>query len=85
VAGAVSRAPHPEASLLFIDWMMSTRGQALYQNNLQLAYNSFRTDAPPMPDGKRLSDFKLLIPTDMADYLASHDIFNKEWNAMMGL
>jgi iron(III) transport system substrate-binding protein len=85
VAGCVSKAPHPEASRLMIDWLMSTHGQTLYQTNLQIAYNSMRKDAPPMPDGKRLSDFKLLVPQDMDAYLASHDVFNKEWNAMMGL
>ena len=85
VAGAVSKAPHPEASRLFIDWLMSPRGAKLYQNNLQLYYPSLRKDAEPMPSGKRLRDFKLLSPTDMADAIAAHDVFNKDWNAMLGL
>lgn len=85
IAGVVKEAPHPEAGRLFIDWLMSARGQAFYQNNKYLMYGSVRNDAPPMPGGMRLSDFKLLMPTDMADYLASHTTFVKEWNAMMGL
>lgn len=85
IAGAVNKAPHPEAARLFIDWLMSPRGQAFYQNNKYLMYGSVRNNAPPMPGGLRLGDFKLLVPTDMADYLASHTTFTKEWNAMMGL
>ncbi len=85
IAGAVSKCPHPEAARLLIDWLMSTRGQSFYQNNKYLMYGSVRNNAPPMPGGLKLSDFKLLVPTDMADYLASHATFNKAWNAMMGL
>ena len=64
---------------------MSNRGQAHYQNNPYLYYGSVRRDAPPMPGGVRLKDFKLLAPTDMNDYMASRDAFNKEWNGMLGL
>ena len=35
--------------------------------------------------GKKLSDFKLLFPTDWTDFQASHGAFVKEWNALMGL
>jgi len=38
-----------------------------------------------MPGGQRLSDYKLLAPSDMDDFVASRDAFNKEWNAMLGL
>ena len=54
---------------LFVDWAMSNRGQTFYQSNPHLIYGSLRNDAPPMPTGKRLADFKLLFPTDWADYL----------------
>ena len=85
VAGIVSKGPHPEAGKLFIDWLMSLRGQAHYQNSPYLYYGSVRKDAPAMPDGTRLRDYKLLAPTDIAAYVASHDAFNKEWNGMLGL
>lgn len=85
VVGAVSKAPHPEVAKLFIDWAMSNRGQAFYQSNPNLFYGSLRSDAPPMPTGQRLRDFKLLFPTDVPDYIASRDKFTKEWNAMLGL
>ncbi len=85
LAGIVDKGPHPEASRLFIDWMMSLRGQTHYQNNPFLYYGSYRKDAPEMPGGKRLRDFKLLKPADMAGYMASRETFTKEWNAMLGL
>jgi iron(III) transport system substrate-binding protein len=83
--GAVDKAPHPEAARLFIDWLMSLRGQQVYQQNPDLLYGSVRKDAPPMPGGLRLRDFKLLIPTDMPDFLGSRKAFNTEWNSMLGL
>ena len=84
-AGVVDKAPHPEAARLFLDWLMSVRGQAVYQQNQYLLYGSVRNDAPPMPGGLRLRDFKLLVPTDLPDYLASREAFNTEWNGMLGL
>ena len=85
VVGMLDRAPHPQAARLFIDWAMSSRGQAFYQSNPNLIYGSLRSDAPPMATGKRLRDFKLLFPADFADYMASQNTYNKEWNAMLGL
>src|SRR5258708_3399107 len=83
--GVVNKAPHHEAAKLFIDWALSKRGQNVYQNEKILLYGSVRNDAGPMPTGKRLSDFKLLFPTDWNDYVASHPVFVKEWNGIMGL
>ena len=83
--GVADKAPHPEAARLFVDWLMSNRGQTHYQNNPYLYYGSVRKDAPPMPGGARLKDFKLLSPVDMDAYIASRDAFNKEWNGMLGL
>src|SRR6202045_1837106 len=85
LVGMVSKAPHPEAAKLFVDWAMSARGQAFYQDNPNLIYGSLRKDAPPMRTGERLRDFKLLSPEDYPDYMASRDLFTKEWNAMLGL
>jgi iron(III) transport system substrate-binding protein len=83
--GIVSNTPHPQAARLFLDWMMSIKGQTLYQENPYLLYGSVRKDAPPMPGGLRLSDFKLLVPTDMGPFLASRSTFNSQWNQMLGL
>ena len=85
VAGIADRAPHPEAARLFIDWLMSLRGQTFQQNYPELYYGSVRKDAPPMPGGHRLAQFKLLFPTDLDDHLASRNTFNKQWNGMLGL
>ncbi len=83
--GIPTKAPHPEAAKLFIDWALSLRGQAVYQGAKILLYGSVRSDAPPMATGKRLSDFKLLFPSDWTDFVATHGTFVKEWNAIMGL
>jgi iron(III) transport system substrate-binding protein len=85
VLGILTKAPHPEAAKLFVDWALSLRGQAVYQNAKILLYGSVRSDAPVMVTGKRLSDFKLLFPSDWADFVESHGTFVKEWNAIMGL
>jgi len=85
VLGIPTKAPHPEAAKLFIDWALSARGQAVYQNEKILLYGSVRKDAPPMATGKRLSDFRLLFPSDWSDFVESHGVFVKEWNAIMGL
>jgi iron(III) transport system substrate-binding protein len=86
LCGIADRGSNPEASRLFIDWQMSLRGQNHQQTNPYLYYGSVRKDAPPMPGGKRLADYKLLSPTkEMDAFVASRDAFNKEWNAMLGL
>ena len=84
-AGIVSKAPHPEAARLFLDWLMSPNGQAVYQTNQFLYYPSLRKDAPPMPGGLRLSDYKLLLPQDLEAYAAAHAEYTKEWNDIAGL
>jgi iron(III) transport system substrate-binding protein len=85
LVGVVNRAPHPEAAKLFVDWALSNRGQTVYQTEKILLYGSLRSDAPPMATGKRLTDFKLLYPSDWTDFQASHGAFVKEWNGIMGL
>jgi iron(III) transport system substrate-binding protein len=84
-AGIVSKPAHPEAARLFLDWLMSQKGQTLYQSNPFLYYPSLRKDAPPMPGGMRLAEYKLLFPQDMDAYAKAHPDFVKEWNGMLGL
>ncbi|WP_241560090.1 extracellular solute-binding protein [Solirhodobacter olei] len=83
--GIVSKAPHPQAARLSHDWQMSIKGQKLIQENPFLYYGSVHKEAPPMPGGYRLSDFKLLVPTNMTAFLGSRKQFNSEWNQMLGL
>lgn len=85
LAGVADKAPHPEAARLFVDWWMSLRGQEHQQNDKYLYYGSVRKDAPPMPGGTRLSNFKLLSPTDMTALSATREAFNAEWNKMLGM
>lgn len=83
-AGVVNKAPHPEAARLFIDWLASPRGQQILQNNPYLYYPSLRKDAQPMGDIK-LSELKLLLPTDVPEMTAAMPVFVKQWNDIMGL
>jgi iron(III) transport system substrate-binding protein len=85
IVGAVNKAPHPEAAKLFVDWAMSKRGQKYYQDHPNLYYGSLTNDPPPMPTGQKLSDYKLIYPKDWDDYGKTREVFNKEWNAMLGL
>ncbi len=85
LVGIVDKAPHPEAAKLFLDWGMAKRGQNVWQNEKILLYPSLRSDAPPLTTGKQLRDFKLLSPSDWADYDAAQSLFVKEWNGIMGL
>lgn len=84
-AGIVTKAAHPEAAKLFLDWLMSPRGQAIYQDNKYFLYPSLAKNPPPMPGGMKLSDFKILYPQNVQAFAASHGTFVKEWNRMMGL
>jgi iron(III) transport system substrate-binding protein len=83
--GIVDKAPHPQAARLFVDWLMSPRGQTHYQTNKYLYYGSVRKGIGPLPDGTRIQDLKLLSPSDMSAYMASQPTFTKEWNSMLGL
>jgi iron(III) transport system substrate-binding protein len=85
VCGIVDKAPHPNAARLYMDWMMSQRGQNYVQKHQNLYYGSVRSDAGPMPTGEMLKDFKLLFPQDWDEYNSMRDRFTKEWNAMQGL
>lgn len=85
VTGVVDKAPHPNAARLYMDWIMSKRGQSYVQHHQNLYYGSVRPDVGPMPTGEKLSDFKLLFPQDWDEYNSMRDRFTKEWNAMQGL
>src|SRR5579862_4684373 len=42
--GLFNRAPHPSAANLFVNWLLSQEGQAIYSQ--KTGYNSRRTDVP---------------------------------------
>ncbi len=64
----LARAPHPEASMLFIDFALSKKGQERFQDLLG-AYSS-RADVEPLPGQPPLESLQLLTPTTgWDDYL----------------
>ncbi len=83
VWGVVANTPHPEAAKLFMDWLLSSPGQAAYD---QVAFlSSPREDAAPPPGGKSTADMKLLYPKDWQAFLATHAAFAKDWDHVTGV
>jgi len=81
--GLIDQAPHPAAAQLFMDWLLSVRGQKAIGEALFL--NSARADAEPPPGGVSIDKLKLLFPADWADFMTTRAAFAKEWDRMVGL
>ena len=84
--GVVNKAPHPEAAqaLRGLGAVQARPGRLPEPEDppLRLAAHRRRRRCRRASGS---SDFKLLFPTDWNDYVASHPVFVKEWNAIMGL
>ncbi len=65
VTALATKAPHPHAAMLLIDFLMSKEGQMIYR---ELGYESSRTDMPPgdLPPVKKV--FLTNRPTYMDDF-----------------
>ena len=86
IVGAVNKAPHPEAAKLFVDWAMSPRGQKYYQDHPNLYYGSVTQRRAA--DADRAEALRLqaaLSRRTGTTTRKTRDVFNKEWNAMLGL
>jgi iron(III) transport system substrate-binding protein len=81
--GLVSNAPHPNAAELFMDWLLSARGQKVYRDIL--FFHSPRDDVPPPQGGVAITELKLLFPADWNAFLASRSEFAREWDRITGL
>ncbi len=81
--GLIDQAPHPATAQLFMDWLLSVRGQKAIGEALFL--NSARADAEPPPGGVSIDKLKLLFPADWADFMTTRGAFAKEWDRMVGL
>jgi iron(III) transport system substrate-binding protein len=74
----LSRAPHPNAARLFVDYCLSKEGQAALRDLLG-AYSP-RPDVAPPRDAPRLSDLKLLRPpAGWAEYLGKQGELRAEY------
>ena len=81
--GLINEAPHPEAARLFMDWLLSVKGQKALGDALFL--NSARADVPPPPGGVSVDKLKLIFPADWAHYITTRPQFAKEWDRMVGV
>jgi len=75
----LARAPHPNAAKLFVNFALSQRGQAVFQD-LVGSY-SVRDDVPPRAGEKALSQIRQLTPEDGWDeYLEKQPELRAEFN-----
>ena len=79
--GALANAPHPNAGKLFVDFVLSASSQRLLNTELYGMY-SMRSDVPPPPGQKPLSETHPLLPADSADYLAASRDFPKYFDQL---
>jgi iron(III) transport system substrate-binding protein len=75
-----SKAPHPKAAQLFVNWLLSKEGQESYSKNT--AGNSPRADVPPANPGaypKSLSEYKVTnIESNFPDLVKTDELV-AEW------
>ena len=76
--GILVGAPHPNASRLFLDFILSQEGQELMNTKLYGMY-SMRADVPPPAGQKQLADINPLLPADMDNYLQASRDFPKHF------
>ena len=60
-------APHPNVARLFVDYVLSERGQAQLAGDMLGAY-SVRNDIDTAPGQKSLAEANALFATDLKDY-----------------
>ena len=78
--GLVNRAPHPNAAKVFINWLLSRKGQIALQNelaNTDDAVDSLRVDIPKdmvPPRARRVEGVKYLLLDSRPEYLEMQPI-----------
>ena len=80
-AGIPKTAPHPNAARLFLDWSLSAEGQEFVSRD-QGSLSALKVP-PYVPEGLDLKTTKLWLPEN-AGYVALHDKWIAEWNAIYG-
>lgn len=77
VYGAVSKAPHQEASKLFMDWLLSKDGANAFMD--ALLYINPREDATPPAGSEPVGSLKVIVPDDWDKFGRSKTEFNRAW------
>jgi iron(III) transport system substrate-binding protein len=83
VTGIIVATPRPEAAKAFIHFLLSQEGQQSW-NNIQGSLSA-RKDVK-VPELPSISEAKILVPTDFADYRSAkrHKEFETVWNKVVG-
>ncbi|HWP58507.1 MAG TPA: extracellular solute-binding protein [Candidatus Acidoferrales bacterium] len=81
----INRAPHPNAAVVFVNWLLSREGQIAYQKFAQGGRNSLRVDIPKddLPPHSRIKpELKYAIADETKDPEAFrrfvHDVWRKK-------
>lgn len=78
--GIMADAPHPAAARLFLEWLLSQEfARFCVENRL----DPVRTDVPPRPGAKPLSEVKLLLPSTAEAVQGIPDVIEK-WRDTFG-
>lgn len=81
--GIVKGAPHPNVSKLFLDWVLSEEGAK--------AFVDIMGDYPTRPGSSaptgipKLEELNVVVPDDMAKYIAEQSAWRDKWNKIVGM
>ena len=78
----MNQTDHPEEAKIFLDFLLSQRGQGLMQR-LNYKY-SIRGDVPPLEGIPSLDNLNILRPENAAEYGRRRDEYIKEFNSFFG-
>lgn len=84
VVAIITGTKRPNAAKIYVDYLLSQEGQRVW-NDIQ-GSPSARSDVK-VPDVPSLSEFKILMPRDFAEYRspARHSEFVRLWNQITGM
>jgi iron(III) transport system substrate-binding protein len=83
-AGILKRAPHPNAARLFLDFLLSKEGQAIYVKTM--GWSSARSDVPSNGFTDMPADVKLLkAPMSAQEALKVRDSYVDKWKQLWGI
>ena len=78
----INQTNHPEEAKMFLDFLLSKRGQELMQR-LNYKY-SIRADATPLDGIPSFGDLNILQPEDVAEYGGRRNEYIREFNGFLG-
>ena len=81
IVAILNQSNHPEEAKIFLNYLLSRRGQELMQNS-NYKY-SLRGDITPLKEIPSLSELNVLLPADGAEYARKRDEYIQEFNGFL--